>query len=740
MRYFILLFCWGIGMTAYAQIARQPYDLDSLKKVLKAYNEEDTTRVNILTQIIDAAIRKPKTTDEINEYVQEAEKLALELGFVRGQAKCLHIRGNIHLRGSAFPKAIEYFKKALKQYQAIDFQKNVAVCYHSMGVGYYYQSDFVNAIKCFGKSREVGEKIKHLPSITRALNGMATAYSELDQYDKSLKYYDQALQMHIKTQNKKGMATCYNNMGTVCDDQTNYLQATEYYQKALSLNQEVGDEDGASRCLNNLGIVYKKQEDYDNALKYYKRAETLLRKLQNNRGLAQCLNNIGLVYKRQGKIEEALQYIHKGLEMSRKLEYKPQISKSLLNIANIEVDRQNFDLAYQYYQESLAIKQKIGDQRGVFPVYLGIGDIYAQRKNYKKSLEYIFRAKKIADKLEIKDYQRDAYQALAEVYNATGNYQKAYESHIAYKKLSDELLDKESIKKITQLEYRYKYKRELNQAGQRERRLIRKVEVADSDLAKSQQQTLLAIIGFLGFIIVSGVIIALLIFRAAKSERKQMLVEQKLLRSQMTPHFIFNSLSVLQGIILNKEYPKAITYLSKFARLLRVILENSRDKVVSLENELKAIEHYLVVQNLGTTCPYHYTIDIDPGINPQQMLIPPMMIQPFVENAIEHGFAHKKEDRQIEVKVCFTDEVLSCSISDNGRGVQQLLPDENPLESKDKNHQKKSLATTITAERLKIFAKEFKVKTSLQIQNREIFNEQGTLVTLNLPYKIKKDD
>ncbi|OJJ18007.1 hypothetical protein BKI52_29590 [marine bacterium AO1-C] len=728
MRLLLLIFCWGICFATYAQTS----PLDSLKKVLQEHDEEDTTRVNILTQMADAALAKPNNTDEVKEYVQQAEKLALELGFAKGHAKCLHIRGNIHANRSEPKKALKYFNEALKRYESIDFQKNVAVCYFSMGVVYYYQSDFVNALKSFGKSREVAEVIKHQEGITSALNGIATTYSELDQYDKALKYYDQALQMHIKSQNKKGMATCYNNMGTVCDDQTNYPQATEYYQRALSLNQELGLERGISQCLNNLGIVYKKQEDYEMALTYYKKSEKLLRKLQNERGLGQSLNNIGLVYKRQGKIEQALKYLNQALKISRKVDYKPQISRCLINIANIEVDRQKFDLGYKYYQEALGIKQKIGDQKGVCSVYIGIGDIYAQRKSYAKSLEYVLKAKKLADKLGIKDYQSDVYEALAQVYGALGDYKKAYESHVAYKKLHDELFDRESIQKVTQLEYKYKYERKLNRAGQRERKLIRKVAVADLDLEKSQRQTLLAIIGFLGFIIVSGVIIGLLIFRAAKSERKQMLVEQKLLRSQMTPHFMFNSLSVLQGIILNKEYPKAITYLSKFARLLRVILENSRDKIVSLENELKAIEHYLVVQNLGTDCPYHYTIEVDESINSRQILIPPMMIQPFVENAIEHGFVRKKEDRQILVKVCFDDEKLSCKISDNGKGIQQQTTTES-------NH-KKSLATTITAERLKIFAKEFKVKTNLQIQNREIFNEQGTLVTLDLPYKIKKDD
>ena len=726
MRFFILIIFWGLGSTAYAQKST----LDSLKGALEVYGEEDTTRVNLLTRLADEALRKPNNTEEVAEYTREAQKLAQALGYTKGYAKTLHIWGNIYGNRSNLTKAIEYFEAALKQYQSINVQKNVAVCYHSLGVAYYYQSDFVNALKSFGKSREVAEAIRHEEGITRALNGMATTYSELSQYDKSLKYYEQALQTHIKNRSKKGMATCYNNMGTVCDEQTNYLQATEYYQKALSLNQELGDQMGISQCLNNLGIVYRKQENYDRALTYYNEALKILRSLRDERRVAQCLNNIGLVYKNQQKIEQALKYLQKGLKMSRKVKDRPQVSKCLVNIANIEVDRQNLDPGQKYYEEALKIKQSIGDQKGVCGVYLGVGDICLQRKNYPQSLEYVLKAKKIADRLELKDYQRDVYEALAKAYQAMESYQKAYDSHVIYKQLEDELLDKESIQKITQLEYQYKYERELNQANKRERKLIRKVEVADLDLAKSQRQTLLAIIGFLGFIIVLGGIIGVLIFRAAKSERKQILIEQKLLRSQMTPHFMFNSLSVLQGIILNKEYPKALTYLAKFARLLRVVLEISRDKVVLLENELKATELYLVVQNLGSDCPYHYTIEVDESVDPQQVLIPPMMIQPFVENAIEHGFARKKENREILVKLQMINQVLRCMISDNGSGIQ-------PQSTENKSH-KKSLATTITAERLKIFAKEFKVKTNLQIQNREIFNEQGTLVTLDLPYKIKK--
>jgi sensor histidine kinase YesM len=365
-------------------------------------------------------------------------------------------------------------------------------------------------------------------------------------------------------------------------------------------------------------------------------------------------------------------------------------------------------------------------------VYLGINDVYLYKKEYQKALVYVLKAQKIADKHQLKDQQKEVHEALAEVYNALGQYQRAYENHVAYKKFYDEIFNEKNTKKITRLEYQYKYQKELTLASQRELQLSKKVEASNKSLAQSQRQTLLAVIGFLVFLLCAGLVIVWLILRANKLERKRAQVEQKLLRSQMTPHFIFNSLSILQGIILNKEYKKAIHYLSKFSRLLRNVLENSRDKIVSLDNELKVIENYLVVQNLGASQPYDYSINLDQHIDPQSILIPPMMIQPFVENAIEHGFVGKKDNKQIKVNIGFANQALTCAVVDNGVGISKKLLTQN--------EEKKSLATTITSERLKIFSKEFKVKTAIDIQNRATFNEEGTIVTLVLPYKMKAND
>ncbi|WP_299463296.1 tetratricopeptide repeat protein [uncultured Microscilla sp.] len=723
------LLIWALPFFAWGQ--KSKLAIDSLQQVLQKHPAADTTKVNILNALARAQLRIRKA-DEAAQYVAKAQELAQQLKFTKGKAYSLNILGRLHAQRSEFSKSVEYFKKSRQAFDQIGDQRNVGLAWYSIGLTHYFQSDYKTAQKYFEKSRALATKINDQQTLSTALNGLASAYADLSKYEKAIQTYVEALEVYRKLDDTKGIAGCYNNMGTAYDDQGNYPQAAECYHKALATYRELKYKPGISKCLNNLGIIYKKQREYDKALQYYEQSLSLGKQLKDKRNVAKCLNNMGLIYKKKGDNQKAVEYLEKSLKLSKQIGNQHLSSQCLTNIADIMLTIDKPALAYQYYERGLAIKQKIGDQKGISLSYLGLSDVHVYKKEYPQALDKALTAKKIADDHQIKTQQKEVHNALAEIYSALGQYQNAYENHVAYKKLYDEIFNKKKIQKITQLESQYKYQKELALASQRELKLAKKVETANLNLAQSQKQTLQAIIGFLVFLICAGVVIVWLIWKAAKSERTRAQVEQKLLRSQMTPHFIFNSLSILQGIILNKEYKKAITYLSKFSRLLRIVLENSRDKIVPLDNELKAVENYLIVQNLGASQPYDYSIDLEAHINPQDILIPPMMIQPFVENAIEHGFTDKKEDKRIQVNIAFANQKLTCAVVDNGVGIGE--------EMLQKNETKKSLATAITTERLKIFSKEFKVKTAIDIQNRANFNEKGTIVTLVLPYKIKKDD
>ena len=160
---------------------------------------------------------------------------------------------------------------------------------------------------------------------------------------------------------------------------------------------------------------------------------------------------------------------------------------------------------------------------------------------------------------------------------------------------------------------------------------------------------------------------------------------------------------------------------------MRITLENSRDKLVLLSQELLAIENYLALQNLENEA-YQYSVLVDENINTEAFEIPPMLIQPFVENAIEHAFINQKKNRKINIHLSFTDDKLLCTISDNGVGSN--------YENGNKRKDKKSLATTITSERLKILSKDLKMEGFVMVEDRQVYGEQGTIVTLQIPHKI----
>lgn len=189
----------------------------------------------------------------------------------------------------------------------------------------------------------------------------------------------------------------------------------------------------------------------------------------------------------------------------------------------------------------------------------------------------------------------------------------------------------------------------------------------------------------------------------------------------MEPHFIFNTLSALQSFIRFDEKEKSIKYLSQFSRLLRSSLELSRKNYVPLDQEIEAIENYLSLQQMRFEYTFAYNI-IVPDTDTSALLIPPMLIQPFVENAIIHGIGSLSDKGLITLEIAVEENQIVVKITDNGKGYQDKS-------NVDSDHQ--SLSGTIARERLEILARENKIKTNIEI----ISNDNGTIVLLTLPLK-----
>lgn len=721
------IFIFSIFISLGISLKAQNEYNDSLKVELLNHTKNDTTRVKILNNLIYDIYEKGLGTAEI--YIKESEYLVEKLNFVRGKAQLLYYKSCVNLAKSEFPEAIKNSKLSVGIYESLNNKKGISYSLNNTGIAYYYLGDFPNAIKYIEQSAAIDKERNDLNGMSASFDFMGTINADQGNFKEAIRNYEKAKSIRLNLNDSSKLASIYNNMGTVFFEQSDYPRALENFQKSLNIRNNTKNDAQKLDVLINIAIVYQEQKQYPKALDFLNEGLTISKKLNNERFIAKYLDGLGNIYKEQNKNKEALIFYKEALEFNEKFNIKREIATNLNNIAEIELRFKNDNNSLKYFTRALEINKEIDSPVGKCLSYLGISKVYIHKNNYKKALDFTLKAENLAKKFQLIDAQRDAKELLAEIYQKLGNYKKAFENYQAFKILNDSLFDAESIEKITQLEYEYKYKQELETANIRELKLTETIKEAELNLQKSQRNLLLGVIAFLIISIILGAIIFFLRLRNVKSEAKNVLVEQKLLRSQMTPHFIFNSLSVLQGMILNKEDAKAVSYLSKFSKLLRMILENSRDKTVSLDQELKAVETYLLLQNIEESEPYIYTVLVNNIIDKTQFKIPPMLIQPFIENAIEHAFGAQKENRKIDIHLNFIDKKLICTIKDNGIGINAQI--------EKKNGSKKSLATTITSERLESLSKDFKMKGSINIEDRKKHNEKGTIVTLIIPYKIE---
>ncbi len=211
-------------------------------------------------------------------------------------------------------------------------------------------------------------------------------------------------------------------------------------------------------------------------------------------------------------------------------------------------------------------------------------------------------------------------------------------------------------------------------------------------------------------------------------------IKQKLLRLQMNPHFIFNSLSAIQNFIYTHQTHQAGEYLSEFARLIRIILENSRKEEISLENEIHFIQLYLELQQLRFVEKFDYFIEVDPGIDVDNILIPPMLFQPFLENAIEHGIKYSDRKGIIKMSYELKERSLIFTLDDNGIGLSAA---ESIKKQKEKNHE--SLAIGIIKQRLLHLKRRKGMEVSFFIEELKdsTGKASGTRVQFVIPVKQK---
>ena len=205
-------------------------------------------------------------------------------------------------------------------------------------------------------------------------------------------------------------------------------------------------------------------------------------------------------------------------------------------------------------------------------------------------------------------------------------------------------------------------------------------------------------------------------------------IESKALRAQMNPHFIFNCLNSIKSLIQEGEHKIAIHYLTLFADFIRNVLHYSEEKQISLDQELEISRLYLEMEKLRFESSFAYQIETDPGVDTSFIRVPPMILQPFLENAIWHGLLHKKGERLLKLEVRAQGEFVKCVIDDNGVGRMQASVWQNGPHAEHR-----SFGTKLIQDRLKINKLLFDHKFKVDIIDKMVNGTAvGTRVELSL--------
>lgn len=430
-----------------------------------------------------------------------------------------------------------------------------------------------------------------------------------------------------------------------------YLDRSEEFAKLFVASANKSDNDYIKGfAYATLANMYSMREKLDSALVNYEHSLVYARSQKDYRLYSSRLNNIGSIHTRLGQLEMADIKYNESYMVAVDINNEILQARSANNIAYNALQLNNLNRARQFALISIELGEKLGRYGTLSQGYGNLSDIETQSSNPVAALE-------------------------------------AYKSHIQYR---DSLLKEENLQRIEDLQAKYETEKK-----EAEIELLQNQSELQAALIQTRNSQII-VVALVLLLIAAGIYLAYQ--RRLDMKQKELQdSNQRLLSVQMNPHFLFNALVSIQSFVLqNKEAKDTSNFVAKFAKVTRMVLNYSREHFITLEQELDLLNEFLRLQQIRTNNKFDYHFHLDESINPSAVLLPPMLAQPFIENAVEHGILPMQDERgSIEVSVKRKGDLLLISVQDNGAGFKHGEETTN----------KKSLAIKITGERFELLRK-----------------------------------
>ena len=574
-------------------------------------------------------------------------------------------------------KVTEFANKALQLSRKLDNKIEEGNANLNLGNANIIQGNYPKALNYFSIAKTIFENqsksIEVKKGLAKALGSIGIVFSEQSNYTKSLEFYLKSVTIYEEINDLEKCAKLYNNIGVIFQSQKNFTKAIFYFTKAQKIQEKLKDA-AIGITYTNTANSYLHLKNNEKAFNFYLKAKSSLDKYPNARALGEWYNNFGLYFKQINNPTKAIE---------------------------------NWNLAITTFQ-------KIDDKFGIQDSYYNLAKLNFKQNNLSEALNFADKSLQLATEIQVLEQKVISEKLLSEIYQKEGNYNLSLFHLTNFTVLKDSLTNEENIRKSVEVTMNYEF-----QKKQDEQKLLLKEE-----LKRNKLWLLL-----FGILLLSFLGIGFLIYNRNQVKTRLTLqkelaeYEQKALHLQMNPHFVFNCLGSISSFIVNNSTEEAVTYLAKFSKLMRLTLEYSKESLIPVDKEIESLENYLQLEQLRFNHKFNYTITKSTAIE-DDMAIPPLFIQPLVENAIFHGIVPKKEFGNIKIDFYIEDNALKCSILDNGIGI--------PASKKMKENSvsvHKSMAIDIINKRLEKIQSTTGQVSKMMIEDKE----NGTKVILILP-------
>lgn len=638
-------------------LAQKTSKIDSLKTLFK---QETNDSLKIIHEIELSREIHRKQHNEKEEYThaQNAVERALQLKDTLLYARTLDNFGLLYRFHQQYDEALNLHAKAFALIENKDVKPYYKMRFaNNAGVASRNHQKYATAISYYMKALKVAEKENNLKDISISSNGIGNALSYIPgREEEALKYFLRALDAEKERKSSLGLAMNYLSISDYYISKKKYRTSRNYLDTLLQLNQKRKDDFGLAITYEFMGISYLKEaKNLEKAVSYFENALNRFKALDNYHKQAGILKNLGNLYLMQGNLRRAEDYFQKSLGLAKQLQQNELVRENSIKLSQILESEDNYEQALYYYKQANAYEDSI------------------QLTNQNVRIEMLTR--------------------------------------------------------------KYNLEKKENQI-----KLLQKDKVLQQNLVESQHQQLerrrltMVLLG-VGFLLL--LVIFLMQYQSYRTkkettariqqeekEKMNAIYERNLAQSEIlvtrlrvNPHFLFNSLNAITYLIQSEQNLKAIKYLKIFSRYTRMVLETSKQHVISLQEELKLTDYYLMLEKNRFEDGFEFRVSGDDLPEIDGIEIPPLLLQPFMENAIWHGLLSSKKDEKIlHVSIDLKEKSTLVIIDDNGIGRE---------ESTKRSHRKKhnSMGMQIIDERIELYNESHPGKISYEIIDKK--DEQG---------------